>query len=221
MFGSKCPRCGSRTKSEWEFCPKCGFRFRSNNRDVFETVFDQDFFEDFNKEMERMIKDINKQFRTPEKNLEVINLKPMFRSTRPTGFQIKIVTGNSGKPKIDVKTFGNVDKNQVEREVCDQLGVKPVPVGPKEQREQRSRPTPKATEEPKCEVRRINDKFLVNVQLPGVRSADDIDIKDLENSVEIKALCGEKAYFKILTKPQKLHLKNYSFDKGILNLEFG
>ena len=79
---------------------------------------------------------------------------------------------------------------------------------------------PKSTEEPKADIRRLGNGVSVDISVPGVKSQEDIDIKELESSVEVKAIAGDKAYFKILTKPPQFRLTGKSFKDGQLHLEF-
>ena len=79
----------------------------------------------------------------------------------------------------------------------------------------------KTTEEPKTCVRRLGDNIVVEVKLPDVKDEGDIEVKSLENSIEVKAMAGDKAYFKILTKPPQTGILRKSFKKGILYLELG
>lgn len=76
------------------------------------------------------------------------------------------------------------------------------------------------TEEPKTSVAKSASKVVVSIHLPDVKSDHDIEISDLESSVEVKALADDRAYFKILTKPPQFRLARKSFEKGVLHLEF-
>jgi HSP20 family molecular chaperone IbpA len=76
------------------------------------------------------------------------------------------------------------------------------------------------TEEPKTSVARSASNVVVSIQLPGVKSDKDIEVCELENSVEVKALAHDRAYFKILTKPSQFRLAKKRFEKGVLEMEF-
>jgi len=69
-------------------------------------------------------------------------------------------------------------------------------------------------------VKRIGDRIIVDIKLPEVKSEENIDVKELSSSVEVKAAAGEKAYFKIITKPENFRLTQKSFSNGTLHLEF-
>jgi HSP20 family molecular chaperone IbpA len=79
---------------------------------------------------------------------------------------------------------------------------------------------PELTEEPKASIRRLESKVVVDIEMPGVESDENVDVKELENSVEVKAIAGDRAYFKILTKPSSFSLSEKKFEKGRLHLEF-
>ena len=53
--------------------------------------------------------------------------------------------------------------------------------------------------------------------MPGVKSIKDLSIVKLENSIEIKAIAGKKAYVKLI--PINLPVSDYNFSNGKLVLE--
>jgi len=74
----------------------------------------------------------------------------------------------------------------------------------------------------------VGNKVLVEISLPNVRSSGDIDISELENSIEVKAVAGSgsaadaagrKGYFKIIRKPEFSRIAKKSFSDGVLRLE--
>jgi HSP20 family molecular chaperone IbpA len=233
VFGMKCGRCGSDTKEGWTYCPKCGNPLR--RRDLFSDMFDR---------MRREMKEMDRVF---EKDMQFFDISPFFRQQKPrgSGFTIRITRAGGKEPRVSVKTFGNVDNN-VKRELSEELEEMGVSKQPKpEKREHkegflremipaggpaepiREAPKkdelekvcePRSTEEPECEVRPLEDRVVVEIKLPGVKE-DDIRIKELESSVEVKAMVKDKAYFKILTKPENRRIAGKSFRNGVLRIE--
>ena len=214
----RCRNCGTEVNEKLEFCPRCGFRLGG---DLFTDVFSR---------MEKELKEMDRMF---ERDFEVFDLSPFFRKpTRGRGFSIKITQGPGGEPKVSVKTFGDVDRREIEKEVNkmgfgDRLGLlksKIRETGRYEKpkvTESVSISGAKTTEEPKTQVKRIGDKIAVEVELPDVKDIEDIEVKSLDNSIEIKAKAGDKAYFKILTKPPQTSVVSKGFRNGILYLELG
>lgn len=226
----KCPNCRKEIGKPHAFCPFCGIRMR--RRSLFEQVFSR-----FGREMSAM----EKQMRGMEKQFEAFDISPFFRApVRGKGFTIKIVRRGGEKPKVTVRTIGDVDKEAIKRQVASQLGVppekltlaraqppvpKPIPKPPVRPKpvpraKPPELPAPKVTEEPKTDVRRADSKVMVDMEIPGVTSEHDIRIQELEESVEVKALAGDKAFFKIITKPARFRLSAKSFKDGKLHLEF-
>jgi len=209
----RCPNCGSRVEDDWGFCPRCGNRLKG---DMFTDVFSR---------IEREFKEMGRMF---ERNFEVFDLSPFFtKPIKGRGFSIRITQTSGEKPKISVKTFGDVDRKEIEEEMKRLgFGGRVRAIGskirelrePKREREL-SLSEAKITEEPKTSVRRIGERIVVEVELPGVRDMGDIEVRSLENSIEVKAIAGDKAYFKILTKPPRTSILNKRFRDGILYLE--
>jgi len=233
----QCPVCGTKIEKEWGFCPRCGSRISG------------DFFDEIFSRMRKELAEMNKLL---EKDIEAFDLSPWFRdmdkksNPKRSGFTIKIVQAGNKQPDISVRTFGDVDKSKLKKEINELGGwqnslkeggeaafsreskepLQPVkrsffrPGKPAEQQEKLVIKGPMKTEEPKTSVARSASKVAVSIQLPGVESEKDIEVSELENSVEVKALARDKAYFKILTKPSQFRLSRKSFEKGILHMEF-
>jgi HSP20 family molecular chaperone IbpA len=215
-----CQVCGSRMEKGWGFCPRCGSRASG---DFFGEIFS------------RMRKELAEMNRLMEKDIEAFDLSPWFREierkapARPkgSGFTIKIVQSGGGKPDISVRTFGDVDKGKLGREI-EGLGAlqgtgKPVSRGlfrPKPAKQEIALKGRMRTEEPRTSVASSASKVMVSIQLPGVKSDRDIEICELEDSVEVKALAKDRAYFKILTKPARFRVSKRSFANGVLEMEF-
>jgi len=178
--------------------------------------------------MRQEMKGMDKMF---ERDFEVFDLSPFFRKPmKGRGFSIKITRSSGKEPKVSVKTFGDVDKKEVEEEVKglgfrERLGEpKPKITEVKEPEVVEKRVCisgAKTTEEPKTSVRRIGERIVVEIELTDVKDERDIEVKSLENSIEVKAKAGDKAYFKILTKPLQTRVLEKRFKKGILYLELG
>ena len=73
--------------------------------------------------------------------------------------------------------------------------------------------------EPKTNVRRLSDKVIYEIEIPKVDSLKDISIIKLENSIEIKAIGKDEAYFKRISI--NFPIINYIFSQERLILEFG
>jgi hypothetical protein len=217
-----CRRCGKESEKGWRFCPNCGSILEAGARSVFDDIFSR---------FRREFKEMDKLF---DKDFEVLDLSPFFRSPRQSspqrkGFTIKITRRNREHPRVDVRTFGDVNRDEVRKEVAEEmhdLGYTPEPATPKSRQPDQSldqKPDEKPvkfTEEPRAEVRSIGTKVIVEMEMQDVKSEEDIRVSDLESSVEVRARAGDKAYFKIITKPERFSVTSKLFEKGRLHLEF-
>ncbi len=79
---------------------------------------------------------------------------------------------------------------------------------------------PDNTIEPEANVKNYNGLIIVTLNLPGVKSEDDIDINIFSNSVEIRAVTKDKGYFKIIKIPTNYTLVHREFENGELKLQF-
>jgi len=204
MFKKKrCPSCGEPVKDEWQFCPYCG-------EDLVERRVEMPFrslWEEVDKELERLDKMVSFSFEIP-----TFRAKP---KSKISGVSITI-RGTSGEPKVEVKTFG--DYKKLEPELKRRLGVKAgVEEIEEEEAEEKVR-VPKVTEEPEAEIKSSGNKQIISIKLPDVKE-EDIEIKKLEQSMEIKAFAGDKAYFKLIPLPANAAVVKKEFKDGVLRIE--
>lgn len=75
----------------------------------------------------------------------------------------------------------------------------PLPVEPRKEREFDK------TEEPQTEINHVQDRIYIKVNLSGV-TEDDIDVDELENSVEVRAYKGRTRYFKLIPIPEGFYV---------------
>lgn len=203
MFESKkCKNCGKGVKNEWIYCPYCGVSVKERVRRPY------DIFEEIRRDIEREFKRIDKFgprfFKFPR-----IDVKP-----RGEGIHITIRNITGMKPKVDVKTSGGYRK--LEPQIKRKLGVKEE--GEVKEFKPKRKP-PKITEEPETKVERIGNKQLITIKIPDVKSLEDIDIRKLEQSLEVKAFAGDKAYFKLIPVKPNVQISGRRFKNGILKIE--
>jgi HSP20 family molecular chaperone IbpA len=187
----RCRECGEKVKRDWRFCPYCG-------RELF---LERDIFGEIAREFKRIDKLFESSFfRFP-------SLKPL----RGGGISIVVRSGTGMKPEIKIRTSGEYKK--LEPELRKRLGVKKIEGVPQR--------IPRVTEEPRTELKKIARGVRIEVELPGVRNERDIEIRKLEQSIEIKAWAGDKAYFKLIPIPKELSVLKKEFKDGLLKIELG
>lgn len=147
-----------------------------------------------------ILRTVEKDFKKTDK---IFNTKiPKFLVRHPLqskGISITITSDNFSQPKIEVRTSRDF-------KIHEDKHVKKPPRIPKE------------TKEPETKVERIANKQVITLNLPDVKSLDDIEIKKLHQSIEVKAFAGDKAYFKLIPIPSHA-LVNREFKNGVLRLE--
>ena len=213
MFGSKkCNNCGKDLKKDWVACPYCG-QPTEDKKSVYRRPF-QSFFdtEDIDKEFER----IDKMFGGDVFKFPRMDIESPFKGG---GISITIRSGTGMKPQINVKTSGNYKK--VEPELKRKLGVREGISEEVEEEPRRERKIPKITEEPETDIKRTVSNETITIKLPDVKNEDDIEIRKLEQSLEVKAFAGDKAYFKLIPIKRNFQILEKDFKDGILKIEMG
>ena len=208
MFSKKrCKRCESKVKEDFSFCPKCGLKLNSNSKN-WGMLGKNDFIEEesfmvegmgagiFNKmltsTMKMLEKELNKEVTKEEKQVKMPRTK------------IKLMI--NGK-EVNFNTPPQKKKREVVKEKLpesfSQNKIKQFQVLEKQ--------------EPKTNIRRIGDNISYEIDVPGVKSIDDVSITKMESGFEVKAISKNKAYLKNILI--KLPLIDYSLSNGKLVLE--
>ena len=213
MFKKKlCKNCGNKISDKYEFCPYCGNSFNENSEDwgmlgKTDTVNE---FEQFSNSLLGGIggkiiggmlgKTLKMLEREIQKESQNQNLAPR------TNFELII----NGK-RVDPKYIKVAQPMQVVK--------KPRKFLPNISNESLKKISGLPKKEPLTNVRRLADRVIYEINMPGVNSVNDISIIKLESSIEIKALADKKAYFKVI--PINFPIINYEFLDEKLVLEFG
>ncbi len=213
----KCSKCGEKVDEQYSFCPYCGNNLSRENGEDWGMLGKNDSF--FPASEIRLPIGLNSVFNSLMKNLskevdEQLN-KNYFPNEKPKGIKkegisISISTFGNGPPKIKVTQLGEKPKMQVQTEIKEK--IKENTFTP----EKIKKFSALKKEEPKTDVKRLSNRVIYEIELPGVKSLEDVSIIKLENSIEIKALAKSKAYIK---KIPNLPIVDYSLSEGRLILE--
>jgi len=74
--------------------------------------------------------------------------------------------------------------------------------------------------EPEGKTRRKGEHTIIQVKLPGVKK-EDIEIQELDESIEIKAFKDNEAYFKQIQVPQSTKILSHHLERDELIIEVG
>jgi hypothetical protein len=227
-----CPRCHERIVENWSFCPRCGARLASQagpSGQPNQTAFTE-MFKDIQKQLEEALKG------QIDGNIEFVDLKPEFIKKNPMfrtgGFRVKVTRSGDGPPSIDIKAFGDVDEKLAEKmneaikaKAEAEKAAQNYPTFDEEP-EEPEEDLPETREvsgysEPTANTTWAGDHVVVDLDLPGVKSLEDISIKKLDESIEVRAYAGKKGYFKILSIPKEAKMLDKSFDSSKLTIRIG
>lgn len=203
MFRKKCENCGEEIKTGWTFCPNCGDQLKEDS-----PIFSHEsIFDDIDNEFKR----IDKMFGSDFFGFPKFDMKMPKGSG---GVSVTITSGTGKEPKVNVKTSGSY--KHLEPEIKRKLGVKPAI---EEVEEEPVKKVSKVTEEPETKIKTIGNKQTIQIKLPDVKNLKDIEIKKLEQSLEIKAFSKDKTYFKLIPIPKNSEILNKEFKNNVLKIE--
>ena len=218
MFNKKkCGKCGEKISNDYNFCPYCRTPIEDHpDRDEWGLLGKNDSAVEeislplgFNHLFSSLIKNMNNQFKEIETQTKNQQKRP---EVKRGGISISISTSGNRPPEIKVTSFGNVpDFKEREKKIERKANALKLPVSDAK----KFSGMPK--KEPETNVRRLSNKVVYEINMPGVKSTEDISIIQLENSIEIKALAKDKVFHKIL--PINLPISDYNLSKGKLVLE--
>lgn len=223
MFKRKvCKNCGEKINSKYEFCPYCG-EISDNYEDDDLGMLGKDDYTPSQNEM-RMPAGFNMIFNTLMKNLEK-QFKELDKETnkksddnknkvKKQGFSINISAFGDKPPSINIKSYGNGGNENRKK----QEEIKKTFSGFSSDKIEKLRQFQK--EEPKTNIKRLSDRVIYEIEMPGIDSTQNVSIVNLESSIEVKGISESKEKVYSKTIPVNMPISNYKFSKGKLILEF-
>jgi len=202
----KCKRCGKEIEKKFVYCPYCGYRQKEpdgllDEIDEFPSSlgffnFDR-IFTELMKQIDKQIEEIDKQIRPTEEFGRGISIKINFDGDMP-----KVRIEKLGE-KLEGKTGEIKDKEEKILKKIPRIekGIEKLP-----------------REEAKTKIKRLGDVIIYEINLPGIKSIDNVEIKKLENSIEIKAIGKDKVYFRLI--PIALPIYKYQLKNEVLYIYF-
>jgi HSP20 family molecular chaperone IbpA len=222
MFKKRmCQKCRRKIDEKYSFCPYCGSGLSvDEEKEDWGMLGKNDFMPSmneikfpmglntlFNSLMKNLTKEFDEQL---SRNYFQGNEKQPVK-VKKEGISISISTFGNGPPKIKVTQMGEKPKLQIQEEVKEKIKQDTFT------KEKIKKFASLKREEPKTDIRRLSNKMIYEIEMPGVKSLEDISIIKLENSIEIKAVAKNKSYLKNI--PINLPIINYNLSEGKLILE--
>jgi len=232
MFGKKkCKSCENKVSNKYEFCPYCGDSFsdsyekeedsgmlgKDDSPNEFENEFEQFSRALFGgmggKVLNRMLGSAMKMLeKEMQREMQRGKMKEVQNFHPKTNFQLFI---NGKRINTDgSKNFENLNQGSGRKKT--KKSVKEIPSS-HFSKEQLKKFSGLSKEEPKTNLKRVSNKVIYEINLPGVNSIGDTSIVRFENSTEIKAIGKNKAYSKVI--PISFPIMNCEFSKGKIVLE--
>jgi hypothetical protein len=211
-----------------------GKKRRKDIFDLFDEFFskflettEREFYDD-DERFDSMFKRFDSKFFRPKSPL-FDEFPPQFSDERSSGpkfigYSIRYQAGTDIKPKVEVRSFGS-DPRYNKRWVFSGGPSRPrlEPARYEIQEEPtRVEPPPVEFKEPVIEEFRENTQHIINVKLSGIKDKNQIDVKKLAESLEIKAIDipSKKGYFCIIKIPSDLVNLDpkITFKEGVLRI---
>jgi hypothetical protein len=214
--------CGKKIDKSFSFCPFCGADLGKPQKEpdnLFDALDEQMPFM-LRLPFKKLVKQIEQQFREIDKEMASGEKPKMPQMPISQGISINISSSNNGTPVIRVKQFGPegkqavAEKKEMDEMQKDQQKIKGMT---EEQQEKLKKFAKLPRHEPETNVRRVSDRIVYEILLPGVNDTKNIILTRLQNSIEIKAFTKDRAYFKLI--PLSLPIKRQYLENEKLVLE--
>jgi len=194
----KCEACNSRCSAKYRFCPYCG-----------------ESLVDLNDELEQfgMLGRSDLPNRRQSATNNDFGMLDGLVSTLMKGL-MKSMT--SELEKAEVTNLPNGIRIQIGSNPVQQKEKKAVKKQISEEQIKRMSNMPRVAA--KTNIKRIGDKLIYELAMPGVVSSDDIFVSKLESGYEVKAIGEKKVYVNSL--PVNLPIKNFIINPDKVSIEF-
>lgn len=202
----KCEKCKSSIHEDFSFCPYCGNPMLDAEKESKELGMlgrTDAIDERLNKQitdsnlsfMDKVMDSVmNSMVRSMEKEMKKSISQPKGMSVFPSNIRIKVMPLASQKKAALKHQQKSISEEQIEK-----MSKFPRAVA-------------------KTKVRRLTDKIVYELSVPGLESPGDVFISKLENGYEIKAIGKNKVYVNSL--PIELPIRGLAISQDTLSVEF-
>lgn len=189
MFGKKCSNCDKKIEKDFVYCPYCAFPVKQQkDKDDFGLLGKDDKIGNVPivgagsqgmppgmLPLDKILGSLMNQLGKELGNMRAIN---------PGGnFKIQISTGFPGDPNMIKKQPKKVKRTQ---------NLQKINIPAEEVERRKSLPR----QEAESNVRRLSDRVIYEIKIPGINKKEQIAIAKLDNSLEIKAYADKICYTK-------------------------
>lgn len=144
-----------------------------------------------------------------------------------TGISIRITSRNGEEPDVRVRRIGRkrgrrvpVESIKEEKEKRKKGKGKKIPIESLDDDNRTIHPIPKKVMEPEGIKQQMEDHIVLLVKLPGVKR-ENVNVRKLEESVEIKAYRNGEAYFKQFPVPENARIISKHMEGDQLIVKIG
>ncbi|MDP3881686.1 MAG: hypothetical protein Q8Q31_02290 [Nanoarchaeota archaeon] len=198
----KCESCGKGSSSKYNFCPYCGVSLM----DKFEETLD---FGMIGKSDLRGDEHLRSNLPGDARLLDRVVSSMMSSLVKNMISEIKDAEVKNTPNSISIK-IGSPGKNIRKEE-------KKISKSMSEEQIKRMSEMPRTTA--KTAVKRIGDKIVYELNIPGIESPEDVFVSKLESGYEIKAISGNKKVY-VNSLPVNLPIKSLAINPDRLYIEF-
>ena len=209
LFSKKdsCPHCNNTLEKAHSFCPTCGAQVKSAQDEA---------------------SDYGLLGRTDR----VQNQQPGQNQQNNLGFTDKLVSSMMNSVvkalmknmEAELGQLDNADIRELPNGIQIKLGNQPIarklkqPTTAKVTAEQLERMANLPRAQAKSQMKRLADKVIYELAMPGVKDVKDVFVNKLETGYEIKAIGSKKVYTS--STPLNLPMKSYAIGEKGLTVEF-
>ncbi len=203
MFKKKCMACAKKVERSFNFCPHCGNSFKVlKEKKDYGAIGKNDFGKIDSVEGEiKLPFGMNKIVNSLIKQLESqMNGNGQAPGKVPSGIKIRISTGLGNDPS------SQIIQEERGREIEEKISIDEI---------KRRSKLPKI--EAESSIKRLGDRIVYEITMPGVKSKRDVIITTLESGVEIRAYSEKYCYVKEI--PMTIEIVGYYLRNQKLFLE--
>lgn len=182
---TRCSTCNRKVKKSFSFCPHCGHSLEGqNNQTDYGMIGKNDFINPFGEELKLpfgMGKIVNSLVKQLERQMSEMNMDG--QEGMPRSFRINVTTGIPRPNKTNQVLHPSI----ISTDKVEAVSGK-----------ERARRSKLQRIDAESRMKRLADKIIYEIDVPGVKSGKDVNVIELASGIEVKAFSKDKCYVKFI-----------------------